>query len=174
MDGKEELIETTSADGRRMFINRGALQAAVREADDSPERETGGVLVGRFHVTDGAPILYKCLLPPQDSESERAEFVRGAAGLRELLADEFARGYQYLGEWHTHPNGPPRASWRDRLTMSRIAFSRRYQMADPVLLILAGSPSKGWTVAPYRVHRRSCLVEYETFEAVEALDEISR
>jgi len=58
----------------------------------------------------------------------------------------------YLGDWHTHPDGVPEMSSRDHQTLHRIA--RRVRR--PVMLIAAGGPSK-WEIGGWIADRRGVL-----------------
>jgi integrative and conjugative element protein (TIGR02256 family) len=54
---------------------------------------------------------------------------------------ESGRLWDYLGDWHSHPNGPGALSSRDKATLSRIALEPRARAPRPVMLILAaGKP----------------------------------
>jgi len=169
MDPDSDLIRIRSSKSREVLLNPGALAAAIRQANLSPGRETGGVLLGRFTGDKSVPIIYKCLPSTSDCQHSRASFSRGTRGLATLLRREFVRGYQYIGEWHTHPDGPSQPSCRDHLTMARIARSACYQIADPLLMILSGSEARGWKAAVRRYNKMGVTDRFAEIEASAAL-----
>lgn len=94
----------------------GVLKALIVEFSDAGNIETGGVFVGvvnyktkTIHVTD----LVKA---PSDSVGTATQFIRGNNGLVEIISEiEKESGGQigYIGEWHTHPDGPDFLSAQD-------------------------------------------------------------
>lgn len=69
-------------------------------------RETGGVILGYVDQKRRSIHMVDVLPAPTDSAESPAEFVRGAAGVREAIdeaASKTAGIVGYLGEWHSHP-----------------------------------------------------------------------
>lgn len=68
--------------------------------------------------------------------------------------EESGRQDGYLGDWHSHPGGSPRMSWRDRRTLQAIAEYGPARIANPIMVILHGDM---WNVAAWQFLRRTFL-----------------
>lgn len=51
--------------------------------------------------------------------------------------------HSYLGDWHTHPDGLPLLSPRDKKTLKAIAKTPEAQVSSPVMLLLSGG-QRAW------------------------------
>lgn len=95
----------------------GVAAQRLREAfTRSGSRETGGVLLGRFHFKKRIVFVTEATGPPKDSTGRSYVFVRGVQNLPEEVQHAFdASGglITYVGEWHTHPRGSGRLSPTD-------------------------------------------------------------
>lgn len=70
--------------------------------------ETGGVLIGGFDVERKTIYVVDTILSPLDSHERLTLYVRGSEGLQAQLADARQRTFEqleYVGEWHSHPDG---------------------------------------------------------------------
>lgn len=147
------IITLISPTGREIRIYERVLSRLEEFAEASGMLETGGILVGRFEGEVARPIISGCLGPPPDSVARSHFFERGTEGVDEYLRESFHDGSQYLGEWHSHPNGSPKMSGRDRVTMQGIALRATYEMPEPILMIIAGSATNGWQYGTWRAKR---------------------
>ena len=136
--------------GGKILIGAGALEAMASQF--VPDKETGGIILGRIRSEDSAPMIVKCLPAPLDSRSTRWTFERGFQGLAETLQAEFEAGYSYLGEWHTHPGAGCRPSVVDLTTMSSIAKSKAYLPERPLMIIVGGVQGRNRVVV-YRYRK---------------------
>lgn len=71
-------------------------------------RETGGVLVGSCDVSRHIVYVVDALSSPVDSLEGDGSFVRGAEDLaRQVgrLRERTGQNLEYIGEWHSHPDG---------------------------------------------------------------------
>lgn len=131
-------ISVTAKNGTEWTVrlHKRAVDKINREVGLYPDRETGGILVGRlsevtrtFNVVDVFP-------PPEDSRRASSEFVLGTSGLRRRL-DDYSRTTGWalycLGTWHSHlaSSGP---SSTDRKTAQAVSLAR---LTPSVLLIHA-------------------------------------
>jgi proteasome lid subunit RPN8/RPN11 len=70
--------------------------------------ETGGVLLGALDLQRKIVYVVDALPSPADSEEYPTHYIRGSQGLRTQV-EESARKtgdqLQYVGEWHSHPDG---------------------------------------------------------------------
>lgn len=144
------MIVLASLRGQRVMVLERVFEGMVDLANSAEPFETGGVLVGRFTKSEGVPVVRRFGAPPPDSISSRAAFERGVEGVDEFLEEQLRLGFQYLGEWHSHPHGTLQASWRDRKTMARIARDPDYLSPSPLLLIVAGSGDERWRLCGWR------------------------
>lgn len=109
------------------------------------DRETGGILVGRYTTDRTTAVVLEVTDAPPDSNRGRSTFVRGVAGLSEMLRRRWNtkdRSY-YVGEWHYHPATIVQPSSDDIQEMARIATARNYRCREPVLVIVGRPPDGG-------------------------------
>lgn len=94
--------------GWRVRVSPAVLGAVEALRNDRLPNETGGILIG--NIDQERRCVYVCLaLPsPPDSEEWPTMYIRGVTGLREArdsIAARTAGNLDYLGEWHSHPEG---------------------------------------------------------------------
>jgi integrative and conjugative element protein (TIGR02256 family) len=116
----------------------------LREASLRFPLETGGILLG---VATSNDVWVEAMIGPGlASEHWPTRFVPDAGYQQGELArmyEESGRCLQYLGDWHTHPNGSPALSWTDRRTLRRIALDPDARQTRPLMMILGyGGPWK--------------------------------
>lgn len=71
-------------------------------------RETGGVLIGSCDMHRKVMYVVEVLPSPPDSEEWPAMYIRGSKGLAQhvmAIQDATHHMLQYVGEWHSHPDG---------------------------------------------------------------------
>ena len=76
-----------------------------------------------------------------DSVSERCSFHRGVEGASRFFMHLFRKtqGRQhYVGEWHSHPGGPPEPSATDNRTLHAIASDSETNCPECILLLVGG------------------------------------
>lgn len=110
--------------------------------------EVGGILVGHVNGADAAVVDF--IGPGPQASHEHTRFTPD----HEFHRQEVARHYQdsagrrtYLGDWHTHPNGPSSLSELDQQTLRTIAQEREARCSQPVMLLLAHGPEAWETTA---------------------------
>ncbi len=113
--------------------------------------ETGGVLLGFFDTKRKLIYISDTVASPPDSQEWPTLYIRGCQGLREqvaALAHKSDGVLEYVGEWHSHPNGASTAaSLDDRQVFTWIAQEAEKDGLPPVMLIVGDS------------ERVSCFVE---------------
>jgi len=70
--------------------------------------ETGGVLLGTYDLPRKTVYVVDTIPSPPDSEEWPTLYIRGSVGLREKVAsitEMTANQLEYVGEWHSHPDG---------------------------------------------------------------------
>jgi integrative and conjugative element protein (TIGR02256 family) len=106
----------------------------------SLSNETGGILLGYFDYKIKALYLVEALAAPPDSKEEKVSFIRGKSGMPEMLTECFHRTaniVQYIGEWHSHPDGvSPTQSSDDVNLLKHLSESMAPEGASPVIAIV--------------------------------------
>jgi len=111
--------------------------------------ETGGILIGHYTSDQSCAIVNLVKGPTSDSKSGRTWFYRGTKDLQVFLERLWRTNKNhYLGEWHYHPGGSPIPSVEDRMQMTQIANSKRYNCPEPILIIIGGQLEIGAYVFP--------------------------
>jgi integrative and conjugative element protein (TIGR02256 family) len=106
-------------------------------------RETGGVLLGSWDLVRGILYVVASILAPEDSEEWPTSYIRGSHGLQEAVQSAATRTgsqLQYVGEWHSHPNGHATDPSEDDCKL--FAWLEHYTGQDgyaPVMLIVGES-----------------------------------
>lgn len=139
-----------------IWIEKQALAVMLYEASARHPLESGGVLFGWRSGSDKVVVdvsgpgpkalhgRYR-FLPDHDWQVEqiRLRFVRSNGAI------------DYLGDWHSHPDGVAATSAEDQATLRRI--SRR--VPEPVMLILAGKfDANTWTMGCWVGLRQRALI----------------
>ena len=138
-ENAKSLVIVTVTDTCRTAVSRYAARA-----EDG--RETGGILLGH-HRDRPRPVLD---VVHAGDAGPRA--VRHAAAFRrdvlhaQALADLAYRtdGSIWIGEWHTHPNGPPRPSRRDLTSYRRMLSDPELAFHVFLAMIVLPGQDCGW------------------------------
>jgi integrative and conjugative element protein (TIGR02256 family) len=111
-------------------------------------KETGGVLIGSFDMEHSVVYVVDALLSPPDSQEQPTGFVRGFQGLKsqvEEIRKSTSEGLQYVGEWHSHPDGYACRPSVDDLKLFQWLADKMF--ADgllPLMLIMGGQNQHAW------------------------------
>jgi len=90
-------------------IRTGLLDEMRSLMNEALPNETGGVFIGSANFKTHTIHVVDFIKAPLDSKSNEVCFYRGVQGLpEEIYKINFASAGQvgYIGEWHTHPEGP--------------------------------------------------------------------
>jgi len=120
-----------SSDTLRVSISAGVIGAIRAHRNEAAPNETGGILIGTFDLVRNILHVVAALPAPPDSRQAPTYFVRGAENLRPLVNDlgkATAGRLQYVGEWHSHPDGSAARPSRD----DEGVFSYLRMQLDPV------------------------------------------
>src|SRR5205807_598109 len=100
----------------------GAFDVIVGEAPSSVDgRETGGILLGHDPGPGAIPQITVAGDPGPRADRRPDGFNRDLEHARRLADAAFARdGSIWIGEWHTHPGGPPCPSPMDMTTYTSL------------------------------------------------------
>lgn len=92
----------------KLVIDRGLLEKLKLLRSAGLPEETGGVLLGAWDLIHHIVYVADTIPAPPDSRKRVTSFIRGCEGLLEKVihAGMATSGMlQYVGEWHSHPNG---------------------------------------------------------------------
>lgn len=106
---------------------------------DAKNKETGGILLGKYSKDRTNAIIVLITGPPKDSKSNCFTFKRGINGLNDIIHLKSKKGLRYIGEWHYHPNSNPKPSKPDDLQMKKFAMKKSLNCPEPILLIISGN-----------------------------------
>jgi len=119
-----------------IHISKSVLNRIEEETKFHYPKEFGGVFIGykadlHFIITD--------ILIPDQYKNGQTIFIREPGTLNERLSEihRITNGeIQYLGEWHSHPNGPTTPSRTDINAMQEIAKDKNINIDKPLLMIV--------------------------------------
>ena len=124
----------------KIQIPKKIVEKWASDLKQAGRREIGGVLFGE-QIREGE---FRLLDATKQSSwgSTSATFTRHGVGARkEVLALHERYGgnperFNYLGEWHSHPNAPVRPSLQDEFTMRKLLVDQGKAVNFLVLLIV--------------------------------------
>lgn len=121
--------------------DQGLVQKVKHTRLQALPNETGGAILGVTDFKNRTIILVDVLPEPTDSKSSRVSFVRGAAGQQDALErvqQLTARVVDYVGEWHSHPQGfSAKASSEDEILINKLHQKMSTDGLPAVMLIVA-------------------------------------
>lgn len=119
-----------------VLLSPSAIRAMKRNAETSPDRETGGILAGYL---EGAALRIEYASGPGErSRRTRNRLIldhRYAQGCIDAVATMTDDRLRYTGEWHTHPSGDLTPSSMDRDSLHKLATSAEAGIDAPVIVI---------------------------------------
>lgn len=101
-------VRITQSHGWTIRASLHALELMQTYRHERLPNETGGVLLGRIDLTDQIIYIASVLPSPPDSDEWPTSYRRGTDGLHKIIEDIAERtghDLDYLGEWHSHPDG---------------------------------------------------------------------
>lgn len=118
------------------------VELAAASADGS---ETGGILLGRGPAQDGVIFVKEAGDPGPNAERRPDFFLRDLEHSKKLADEAWEReNAVWVGEWHTHPGGPPFPSARDLTTYAGLIASADLEFRAFVAIIVIPDPD--WTI----------------------------
>ena len=122
--------------GLSAIFNGSAIDEIRIAAAAHYPKEFGGFLIGSYTADGNGAIIDRILLPHR-FRSTSVTFERESSGLEAELQRlyELPKPLFYIGEWHSHPDGPTSPSSTDRSAMRDIAAHPSVKIKSPLLLI---------------------------------------
>jgi integrative and conjugative element protein (TIGR02256 family) len=131
------------------WVAKSAWIALVKESDRQWPLETGGILLGYRAGSDY--VVTAVIGPGPEARHLPRAFAPDANWQADRLAEAYAqseRRHAYLGDWHTHPDGPALLSRTDKRTLRKVARFKAARCPSPLMLLLAGG--KPWRLRAFR------------------------
>lgn len=119
-----------------VLISDNCIKSMITVLKKHYPNEFGGILLG----VRGNHLTIVDFKEPVNYEITRTKFVRKHDELNQYLADAYQKSnglLEYLGEWHSHPNGSANFSDDDKKTMLRIADNVDVGFNSPILIIFS-------------------------------------
>lgn len=137
MTNNQRAFIASSEDKRfNISIPPSIIKKLFGQSKKSVNKETGGILIGRYDNNHEWAIISEVTGPPDDSKAGPNWFYRGIRGLQQKLSNLWLKQKYYLGEWHFHPHGAPIPSKSDVNQMKKIADSSKYHCPEPILVLI--------------------------------------
>ena len=132
---------------RKIWLPERLLDEMTLLATGAHPNETGGVLIG-YDAGNGLVITDITGPGPEAVHAHHAFVPDYAYQDKEIsrIYRESGRQHAYLGDWHSHPDGAPALSSRDKRTLRGIANHPPARAFAPIMGILAGGDWWGLTV----------------------------
>lgn len=120
----------------RVLFSEALLEKMILLGKSFYPKEFGGILTG---IREKDFWVIVDIEVPTKFESQKSGFIRHADFLNDYLQKIFVESnskIEYLGEWHTHPNGSTQFSLQDLSSMKEIANNPEIKNTTPLLIIL--------------------------------------
>jgi hypothetical protein len=136
-------------------------------------KETGGVLFGE-QIAEGDFRIVEATRQRFFSGSATTFKRRGAAARKDILDlhkrfDGDPERFNYLGEWHSHPNAPVVPSLQDEITMYKLLAEQGEAVNFLVLIIVRLDAEAGFHIGARTYlasgHKLNCEIELEGSES---------
>lgn len=125
-----------------IVISDAVRQTIISETTNSPDAETGGILLGHID-SDNKAIITKATGPGPKAIKSKTCFRRDVEYVQQEIDDalQVSEGQcVYLGEWHSHLVPNPEPSATDINSLSEIAHQSNYLTPNPIMIIAGFNP----------------------------------
>ncbi len=144
-----------------MFVSD-ALQSKIeRLANQHYPCEYGGILTG---LKTSIGWLLMDVEVPHAWQASPTQFTRQVGSLNSYLSQLYAISegqLQYLGEWHSHPDGPTRYSQQDARSMAEISLEAGVKNVTPLLWIVRSGNTTSHQLYVWRQDKLHPLTHHE-------------
>lgn len=143
-----EVMSSTSS-GWTVKYDAALVEKLKQVRRDALPNETGGSIVGVTDLKTKTIVVVDVLPTPPDSQASSSHFIRGEEGQQAALEDAHrrtARVVDYLGEWHSHPDGcTSRPSQEDEKLLDTV--HRKMSVEGlPALMVIVAKDETSFTV----------------------------
>lgn len=128
-------------------------------AAEAAPKETGGILVGNREEHTVKVVAVSG--PGANAVSSPVKFIRDGKFCADFLKETAAQqpGADYVGEWHSHPNGDVQPSGRDVASLLDVAADPNFLTECPVMVILGAPVSRRISATAFPVGRTPVQLE---------------
>lgn len=128
------LVATSAASAQRIVLTGGVLAYIARHKQLSWwAREAGGQLFGT--MTGDEVIIASASGPYRGDQRSRCSYRSNPRAAQQAINHFAAQGLIYFGEWHTHPEDSPGASFADLDAMRRLRAASELRISNSIMLI---------------------------------------
>ena len=127
----------------KVRISEQVVKDIMDQAEDAGNYETGGYLIGQCNLKSSTIHVIDTIEAPEDTIHRGDYLVLGKKGIKKkLLQIERRSGatFGYVGEWHSHPNGPNWFSVVDYEEFANKEEEMRTEVASKPILEVLVSP----------------------------------
>lgn len=173
----------------RLIVSASVRDFIVQTATESPDVETGGILMGPPNSPSGTVVVTHASDGGPGAQQTAGMFLRNTEYCRGVLHDHYERfGVDYVGEWHSHILPLRGPSMGDLATIAGIMHDPDYDFTTFALLIaVLANPAAdeievdllGYIAVPTAIYRtpietsgaptRLCSSEHEQDGAVSVI-----
>lgn len=148
--------------GLHLIVTSQCLHEMQQLALYHQPNEFGGVLVGGYSATGEGAVISRIIVPTKYRSSGHS-FAPDAASINSQL-QELPNELQYLGDWHSHPNGPAQPSPTDKRTIAQVARHPQVGIKSPLLLIVQTHAQR--VNYHFFIHHKGRLYAYQNNEGI--------
>ena len=126
---------------KKAYIKKEAYEFIKKEASESENIETGGLLIGYIN-RKGTYIILRATKPGPNAIRTKNRSERDVDFCQKELEkalEELGNKGLYLGEWHYHPLGINKPSGLDIKSLTEIAAQDNYRIDKPIMIIISPS-----------------------------------
>lgn len=145
-------VLTTSSNGWTIKYDSALVEKLKQVRISALPNETGGSIVGVIDLKARFIVIVDVLPTPPDSQCSPSHFIRGEDGQEEALNEvhsRTARVVDYIGEWHSHPDGAPAHPSQDDNKLLNTLQSKMGIEGLPALMVIVAR------------NETNCIVRYE-------------
>ena len=120
LDVAPRTVTRQAAGDWTVVYDDGLVETIVGLRQSRLPNETGGILLGAFDIERRIVYVMDTISSPLDSQERTTLYIRGVEGLHKRLEGAQKRTLgqlEYVGEWHSHPDGCACMPSRDDLTV---------------------------------------------------------
>lgn len=134
----------------RLILDEKLLDRLAVLRESKLPNETGGVLIGHYDLNRKTIYVVDTIPSPPDSAEWPTLYIRGSEGLLaqvQAVSDRTGGQLEYVGEWHSHPNGCPTLPSNDDLLVFAWLTEHLSVAGLPTLMAIVGQQcSSSWFV----------------------------
>jgi len=126
-------------------VSQWVLWSMREQRSTRQPNETGGVLVGAFDTERRRVYVVYHIPSPPDSDEWPTAYRRGIEGLQEQLSEidrRTAGQLEYVGEWHSHPDGASTQASDDDIVLFEWLSDHRQMDGLPAVMAIVGDANR--------------------------------